>query len=269
MNLIKYRNWFFILSLLVIIPGIIGLFMWGLRLGIDFQGGTLWEIRFDEKQVDKNGFSNFLLQNSIEVSSITTNQNNDLLVRLKTTDEIKLKEIKQKTQENFGKSQDIRLETVGPTISKELTQKAALAVAVSILAVVAYITWAFRKVPKPASSLAFGICTVIALVHYVILVVGAFAILGHFFHVEIDSLFITALLTVLGFSVHDTIVVFDRIRENLYKHSEATFEQVVNHSILQTFARSLNTSLTVVFVLLALLLFGGASIRTFVLALLF
>ena len=140
-------------------------------------------------------------------------------------------------------------------------------IGITILAIVLYVTWAFRKVPKPASGISFGVCTIIALVHDVIVVVGAFAILGHFFGIEVDSLFITALLTVLGFSVHDTIVVFDRIRENLRKY-DYSFEEIVNHSVLQTFARSLNTSLTVLFVLLALLLFGGSPIKSFILALL-
>ena len=160
------------------------------------------------------------------------------------------------------------METVGPTISKELAHKALAAVGVSILGILIYITWAFRKIPKPTSSVAFGICTVIALVHDVIVVVGIFAILGHFKGIEIDSLFITALLTVIGFSVHDTIVVFDRIRENLIKYPETNFPEVVNHSLNQTLGRSLNTSLTAVFVLVALYLFGGESIRIFVLALL-
>ena len=131
-----------------------------------------------------------------------------------------------------------------------------------------YITWAFRAVPRPTSSIAFGICTIFALVHDVVLLVGVFAILGKYFNVEIDTLFITALLTVIGFSVHDTIVVFDRIRENLKKHSELKFESIVNNSLMETMARSLNTSLTAIFVLTALLLFGGASIKIFVLALL-
>lgn len=269
MNIIKYRNWFFALSLLIIIPGVIAYFLWGLKLGIDFQGGTLWEIKFVDKKVTPQNFSSFLKQNQVEVSSIVSaGGNQNILFRISTADENNIKEIKANILETYGKTQDISLVTVGPTISKELTQKALYAVAVSILGVVLYITWAFRKVPKPTSSLAFGVCTIVALVHDVIVVVGIFAILGHFWNVEVDSLFITALLTVLGFSVHDTIVVFDRIRENLHKYSGMSFEQVVNFSLLQTLTRSLNTSLTVAFVLLALLLFGGDSIHTFVLALL-
>ena len=268
MNIIKYRNWFFVLSFLIIIPGIIALAVWGLRLGIDFAGGTLWEMKFEKGSIETSQIYQVLNLEKAEVSSIAATSQNSFLVRLKVTDEAKINDLKDKLTKDFGKVEDVRLETVGPIISKELTRKAATAVLISILAIVAYVTWAFRQVPKPATSIAFGITTIIALVHDVVVVVGIFAILGHFFEIEVDSLFITALLTIIGFSVHDTIVVFDRIRENLKKYGDFTFEEVVNHSVVQTFARSLNSSLTVVFVLLALLLFGGASIRNFVLALL-
>jgi len=269
MNIIKYRNLFFAFSLLILIPGIIALFLWGLRLGIDFSGGTLWELKFKEaKEISSHQIQQFLTEKGAEVSSIASTSQDTFLIRMKTTDEQKITDFKTNLSSTFGQTEDIRLETVGPTISKELTQKALTVVIIAILGIVLYITWAFRQVPKPASSFAFGVCTIIALVHDVIVVAGIFAILGHFFKIEVDSLFITALLTVIGFSVHDTIVVFDRIRENLKTHSGFSFEEIVNHSILQTFARSLNTSLTVVFVLLALLLFGGQSIKVFVLALL-
>jgi preprotein translocase subunit SecF len=157
---------------------------------------------------------------------------------------------------------------VGPTIGNELKQKAVLAIILACVMIVIYISYSFRKVPKPASSFRFGISAIVALIHDVLVVVGLFAILGYFWHVEIDTLFVTALLTVIGFSVHDTIVVFDRIRENLPRYLSRKFEEVADISITQTLARSLNTSLTVVFVLLALLLFGGESIRWFVVALL-
>lgn len=270
MNLIKYRNYFFGLSLLIIIPGLVALAVWGLALGIDFVGGTLWEVKFIEAQktVSPGQFQDFLNQKGAQVSSVAATSHDSILVRMRISDETIIAEIRDQAKSSLGQIQDLRLETVGPTISKELTNKALLAVVLSIIGIVVYITWAFRHVPKPTSSIAFGICTIIALVHDVIVVVGIFAILGHFFEIEVDSLFITALLTVIGFSVHDTIVVFDRIRENLKTHSGFSFEEIVNHSILQTFARSLNTSLTVIFVLLALLLFGGQTIKTFVLALL-
>lgn len=272
MNIIKKRNWFFALSLIIIVPGIFALFSWGLKLGIDFEGGTLWEIKFEELKEDKKvtpqSLSEFLHAFGAEISQAAATGTNSILLRLKVTDDAKIQELKEKINKNYGKTQDVKLETIGPVISKELTQKAFATTAMAILGIVTYVTWAFRKVPKPASSLSFGICTIIALIHDVIVVVGIFAILGRYANIEVDSLFITALLTVLGFSVHDTIVVFDRIRENLKKYSDYSFEEVVNHSVMQTFARSLSTSLTVVFVLLALLLFGGNSIKTFILALL-
>ena len=269
MNIIKYKNFFFALSLLVIIPGIIALSFWHLKLGIDFSGGTLWEIKLDEKpDTTQQQFQDFLHSSNVDFSSVVKTSQQSFLARLRETDAQKVDNIRQKASHLFGKTEELRLETVGPTISKELTKKALTAVGVSILGILLYITWAFRKIPKPTSSIAFGICTIIALVHDVIVVVGIFAILGHFANIEIDSLFITALLTVIGFSVHDTIVVFDRIRENLIKHDSASFEQVINHSLTQTIGRSLNTSLTAIFVLFALYLFGGQSIKVFVLALL-
>ncbi|KKS83371.1 MAG: Protein translocase subunit SecF [Candidatus Gottesmanbacteria bacterium GW2011_GWA1_43_11] len=269
MDFIKYKSWFFALSLLIIIPGLVALATWRLKLGIDFSGGTLWEVKFSQNQsTTQQELQNFLAEQAIAFSSVVKTQQGSYLARLHESDEAKVNEIKDKVTTNFGEVEEVRLETVGPTISRELAYKALAAVGVSILGILVYITWAFRKIPKPASSLAFGICTIVALAHDVIVVVGIFAILGHFKGIEIDSLFITALLTVIGFSVHDTIVVFDRIRENLTKYPETNFPEVVNHSLNQTLGRSLNTSLTAIFVLFALLLFGGESTRIFVLALL-
>lgn len=266
MNIIKYRNWFFALSLAIIIPGLVALKIWGLTLGIDFVGGTLWELKF-EKPVEVQQVRDVLTREGGEVAQAAATSQNSVLVRLKISDEDKIRDLRAKLVEPLGGFSEIRLETVGPTISRELTQKAFVAVGLSILAIVAYVTWAFRQVPRPASPWSFGICTIIALCHDVLVVVGVFAIGGHFLGWEVDLLFVTALLTVLGFSVHDTIVVFDRIRENL-KKLDLPFPETVNYSLVQTMGRSLNTSLTVVFMLLALLLFGGASIKTFVIALL-
>ena len=167
----------------------------------------------------------------------------------------------------FKGAKETQFETIGPTIGAETTANAMKAVILASILIILYITWSFRKVPKPASSLRFGVSAIVALIHDVLVVLGIFAILGHFFGVEVDSLFVTALLTVIGFSVHDTIVVFDRIRENL-RRSHDSFPQIVNDSILQTFGRSLNTSLTVLLVLFALLLFGGETIKWFIVALL-
>jgi len=171
-------------------------------------------------------------------------------------------------QKQFPGLKEETFESIGPTIGSETTTNAVKGIGIASILVVLYIAWSFRKVSKPASSWRFGICAIIALLHDVLVVVGTFSILGHFFHVEIDSLFVTALLTVIGFSVHDTIVVFDRIRENLKRTYAMSFPVVVNDSILQTLTRSLNTSLTVLLVLLALLLFSGESTRWFIVALL-
>lgn len=159
-------------------------------------------------------------------------------------------------------------ETVGPVIGAETTRNAIFSIGIASLAIIAYIAYAFREIPKPYSSWKFGVTAVVALLHDVLVVVGIFSLLGHFYGVKVDALFVTAILTVIGFSVHDTIVVFDRIRENLRKTAgKISFTQVVNESLLQTLGRSLSTSLTVLFTLLALILFGGETIRYFVLAL--
>jgi preprotein translocase subunit SecF len=168
----------------------------------------------------------------------------------------------------LGNFKEENFATIGPTIGSETTRNALLGILVASILIVLYISWSFREVPKPASSWRFGICAVIALLHDALVLLGIFSLLGHFFNVEVDSLFVTAVLTVIGFSVHDTIVVFDRIRENLKKQGAVDFPAVVNSSILQTMTRSLNTSLTVILVLFALLLFGGESTRWFIAALL-
>ncbi|OGD81525.1 protein-export membrane protein SecF [Candidatus Curtissbacteria bacterium RIFCSPLOWO2_01_FULL_39_62] len=270
MNIIKYKNWFFALSLALIIPGIIAFGVFGVKLGIDFSGGTLWEVKISEADngLNSQDFQKFLNQEGAEVSSASLTLDKSILVRMRVTDENKINQIREKVTKKFGKIEDLRLETVGPAISKELTYKALLAVGLATIAIVLYVTWSFRMVPQPTSSIAFGFCTIFALVHDILIVVGIFAILGRFFNIEVDTLFITALLTVIGFSVHDTIVVFDRIRENLKKHKDLAFESVINNSLLETMARSLNTSITAIFVLTALLLFGGATIKIFILALL-
>jgi preprotein translocase subunit SecF len=157
------------------------------------------------------------------------------------------------------------LETVGASVGASIRNRSVLAVGAAAIGILLYIAWAFRNTQNP---LLYGVCAIVAMLHDAIIVLGLFAILGHFADVEVDALFITALLTVIGFSVHDTIVVFDRIRENLRNKSIGDFEEVVNYSIAQTVVRSLNTSVTVVLTLLALLLFGGSTTREFVLALL-
>jgi preprotein translocase subunit SecF len=257
-NLMRFKYLFFAISLAIILPGIYSLIRYGLRPSIDFTGGSLLEIQNSKIQT----------QNLTDLGIIQKTSANSYLIRTKQLDTIQKDKIIADLTNKYGETTLLKFETVGPVIGQELTQKAIMAVIIASLAIIAYIAYAFREIPKPYSSLKFGLSAVAALLHDVLVLVGIFSILGHYFNVEIDVLFITAVLTVIGFSVHDTIVVFDRIRENLRKEgSRVSFEQVVNDSLLQTLVRSLNTSLTALFVMSAIILFGGESIRHFALAL--
>ena len=268
LDIIGKKNLYFALSLIVVAPGLIALVLFGLNLSIDFTGGSRLTINFKDKvekqEIDK--IKQIFNQENIRVYTIEQSKN-QVLVRTSPIGQKQNIKFTNELTKNFKDAKETEFETIGPTIGKETTINAVKAVLLASALIIIYITWSFRKVPKPASSFRFGISAIIALIHDVLVVVGIFAILGHFFGVEVDSLFVTALLTVIGFSVHDTIVVFDRIRENL-RRSQGSFSQIVNDSILQTLDRSLNTSLTVLLVLFALLLFGGESIRWFVVALL-
>ena len=266
MDFMKYKLLYFIFSLVIILPGIYFLTTSGLRLGIDFTGGALLEYRF-EKSPNSEELKKEISK-TVEVRQITISGDDTYLIRTKPIEQENLNELKKNLSEKFGFFEEKRTENVGPVIGREITNKALLALGIASLAIVLYISISFRKVPKPTSSLRFGICAIVALLHDILLVIGIFAVLGKFLAVEVDALFVTALLTVIGFSVHDTIVVFDRIRENLLKNINKQFSEVANISIVQTLGRSLNTSLTVIFVLLALLLFGGETLKWFVVALL-
>lgn len=259
MNFMKYKLLYFLFSLAIILPGMYFLLTSGLKLGIDFTGGALLEYQF-EKPVNPDDLKKY--------GQITPASNGSFIIRSKPLEQNQINDIKNNLSEKYGKVEEKRVENVGPVIGKEIENKALLALGLAALVIVLYISFSFRKVPKPASSLRFGICAIVALLHDVLLVIGVFAILGKFLGVEIDTLFVTALLTIIGFSVHDTIVVFDRIRENLLKNINKKFTEVANISVVQTLGRSLNTSLTVIFVLLALLLFGGETLKWFVAALL-
>lgn len=259
MNLMKYKVWYFVFSLLIILPGLYFLITSGLRLGIDFTGGSLLEYKF-ERTVN--------IEELKKYGQIIPSDSHTFIIRSKPLEQNQINEIKKSLAEKFGPVTERRVENVGPVIGNELKNKAILALLLASLAIVLYIAFSFRKIPKPQSSWRFGIAAIVALLHDVLVVVGIFAILGKFLAVEVDTLFVTAILTIIGFSVHDTIVVFDRIRENLTKHLGKKFIEIANLSVVQTLGRSLNTSLTVILVLVALLLFGGETIKWFVLALL-
>lgn len=269
MNIIGRKKLYFLVSAFIIIPGILALVFYGLNLSIDFTGGSRLTLSFDKnvtsQEVEK--IDQVLEEEEIRVSSIEKSEK-IVFVRTEVIDQETNDKLLQNLKDDVGKFQEEEFETIGPTIGSETTTNAVKGILLASVLIVLYITLAFRRVPKPASSFRFGVCAIIALIHDVLVVLGLFAIFGHFFNVEIDSLFVTAVLTIIGFSVHDTIVVFDRIRENLKRMPTLSFDRVANESILQTIDRSLNTSLTVILVLFALLLFGGESIRWFVAALL-
>ena len=263
------RYWYFLISLLIIVPGVISLLVPpGLRLSVDFTGGTLWEMRFD-KEVGPAEVRAVLADNGLTDAIVQSSGERMVMVRAKDiesqTEAGTRERIDAALAERFGSYETVRFESVGPALGAEIRDKAVAAVAMASAGILLYISWAFRKVPKP---FRYGACAVIALLHDALVVLGVFSILGKAFNVEVDALFVTAVLTVIGFSVHDTIVVFDRIRENISRYAGEPFEAIVNHSIMQTLGRSLNTSLTSAFVLAALVLFGGVTTRNFALALL-
>ncbi len=268
MNIIGHKKIFFAISLIIMIPGIISLILFGLNTSIDFTGGSRMKITFSENVGETQ--KAFIVKNleSQKIKVISTEPSGRLLiVRTSPMEQKQNTQFKKDLAAAFKGSKQEEFSTIGPTIGKETTLNAVKATVIASLLIVIYISLVFRKVPKPASSIRFGVSAIIALIHDVLVVLGVFSILGYLFNVEIDALFVTALLTIIGFSVHDTIVVFDRIRENLGRSSSENFPKIVNDSILQTIGRSLNTSITVLLVLFALLLFGGESIRWFVVAL--
>jgi preprotein translocase subunit SecF len=269
MTLASKRYRWFALSLLVIVPGLISLIFFGLKLGIDFTGGTAWEMQF-QKPIDTGALVNVLAQHGYGdsvVQQIGQQGEHSYLIRMKelTEGSAVKQEIADDVTRTIGPFTQMQFSSVGGSLSTEIRSRAIQAIVLASIGILLYIAYAFRNTKDP---IVYGGCAIVAMLHDVLVVLGIFSILGVLFGVEIDALFVTALLTVIGFSVHDTIVVFDRIRENLGLHTDSTFEGVVNYSLAQTVVRSLNTSMTVVFTLLALVLFGGGSTREFVLALL-
>lgn len=268
-NITKHKFWYFLISILLIVPGVISLFLYGLNLSIDFTGGSQTTYLFTQKPTTQmvETVKKQYTDEKIYVASVQQS-GNEIFIKTGQVNETVNKKIVDSLTQKIATIKQEEFATIGPTIGRELTQNAFYSIIVSSLLIMAYIAFSFRKVPKPTSSIRFGVCTVVALLHDVLLLIGVFSLVGHFLHIEIDSLFVTAVLTVIGFSVHDTIVVFDRIRENLLRGGNVPFEDVVNDSILQTLIRSLSTSLTAMLVLFTLVLFGGESIRWFAIALL-
>ncbi len=273
-DIIGKRYWYFLLSLIVILPGLIAMGIhWSTKgqpfaLAIDFTGGTNWELANINKVPTTDQlraiFETQGIRDAVPQPETINGQPAVLIRSSEVTANAKLA-LEPKMKELLGNYTEVRFESAGPAIGAEVSQSATIAVIMAALGILLYLTFAFRKVPQP---FRYGVCAIIAMLHDILVVVGIASLFGLLFQWEVDSLFLTALLTVIGFSVHDTIVVFDRIRENMARLRGLPFENVVNQSILQTLDRSINTQLTVLFTLTALVLFGGVTIHQFALTLL-
>lgn len=254
-DIIGRRKIWYVLSLAVLVPGLILLGIWGLRLGIDFTGGTVVHV---DSQLSQSDINDIVSEAGVDEPEITGAGDGGYQIRFNQDVEI---EPVLNQAENVEVN---RLERVGPSVSRDLVINALLSLAIVSLAITLYVMFAFRKVEYP---LRFGTIAIVALLHDALFVLAAFALFGRLFNVEVDSFIVTAVLTVIGFSVHDTIVVLDRIRENLLRKS-GEFADIINTSVNEVMGRSLNTSITTILVLLALFLLGGSSTSNFILALL-
>jgi len=266
MNILGKRYFFFGLSLILIIPGLIILLTGGLPLSIDFTGGSLLEVSFTNQTPEPAEIIALYEDANIKDVQVQTSETGSYIIRSEFLENDVRDAVLTAMTEQIGEPTVVRFDSVGPSIGEQVTSRAALAVAVASILVVVFIAWSFRGVQN---AFRYGISAILAMLHDVALIFSITAIGGLFFGWEIDSLFLTALLTVIGFSMQDSIVVFDRIRENANIHRRLEYETLVNHSIIQTLQRSINTQLmTVEFLLLALALFGGVTLQEFAVVLL-
>ncbi len=268
LNVTKHRRLWLGLSAALVIASVILLATLGLKLGLDFVGGSLLEVRFANEQPTVTKVYEVL--GDLNLGSLVVQPTDEsLIIRFKEIEETTHQEVLTNLavlSEDLGALEEIRFESIGPSVGQELKSKSFWIFIFVIFIIIIYIALAFQKVSKPIASWKYGLVAVFALFYDLLITLGVFALLGHFYGIEVNTSFIVALLMVLGYSVNDTIVVFDRIRENLPK-SDTTFEETVDDSVNQTLARSINTTLTTLLVLLAVFFFGGETIRDFVLAL--
>lgn len=264
-DFVSNRFWFFLASGIVVVVGIVSLSLFGLQLGIEFESGSTMTVRFEQaieqselrQELTTLGYSNAIIQQTgegdffIHTEKLTEGEKNELVNTME--------------QDLDSPITVLDFYSVSPVIAHEIWSNAGIAIAVAAVGILLYIAWAFRRMPSP---FRWSSCAIIALIHDVLVTVGIFSILGKVSNIEVDAMFIIGILTIIGYSVNNTIVIFDRIRENIGKSIHRPFESVVNDSLIETIGRSLNTSLTTIFVLVALLLFGGATIHNFVLVLL-
>lgn len=268
-NFTKYSKIYFIFSGILILGALACLIVFGLRPGIEFTGGSILEVEYKESRPLNEEIKEILAEFDMGEIQIQQTGERGVILRTKEIDEQTHQEILEKLKQgSFGlELEENRFETIGPIIGRELKEKTKNVAIISLLAIITYISFAFRKISHPINSWQYGIAAIIALFYDVLITIGVFSVLGNFYNVQITIPVVTALLTVFGYSVNNTVVVFDRIRENLLQRTSELYEEVVNKSLNQTLTRSINTSLTTLFVLFAIFFFGGETLRYFALAL--
>ncbi len=265
----KYYWLYFVISGIFIIPGVISLVLWGVKPSIDFTGGTLLELKIEAENFGKENLEIIAQEQGLQISSINKSNENTYLMKLNTIDQFKNREFQNAIASSAGIASESaqaaivenRFETLGPSIGAETLKKAMVAIVVVALIILLFV-W------KQFNDKKYGFCAILAMLHDSLILLGIFSLLGHFKGVEVDTLFMTAILTILSFSVHDTIVVYDRIRESIRKFPKLTTEEIIDKSVNETLSRSVNNSMTIIFMLLVLYFLGGETIRWFVLALL-
>lgn len=266
LNIVSQRKTWFAISATLVIASIVAIATLGLNFGIDFTGGSLLEVEtvetFDVEEVRTR-----MTNAGYDSLSIQSSDGNGLIIRTTDLSEEEHQALLTSLNEQLGEVEEHRFDSIGPVIGNELRRTASWGVVITLLLIGLYIAWAFRQVSEPVESWKYGVLTIMAAFHDVVIVLGSFAVIGHFYGWEIGTAFVAAILTILGYSINDTVVVFDRTRENLTRRVGDTFEDTVSISLKQTFMRSFNTSVTTLLALLAIFLFGGDSTKPFALAL--
>ncbi len=266
MFVVKYRKLFYVLSALIVGASIASISIWGLKPGIDFKGGSILEVSYIGTRPEQAQLESEIEKLNLG-ASIRQTGDKGYIIRMKDIGQEE-KMVLDDAISSFGSSTQVRFDSVGPLLGVEAIKKSVASIVFVLIAIILFIAFAFRKVSQPVNSWKYGLIAILALAHDVIVPTGVFAALGYFKGYEVDTLFVTALLVVLGFSIHDTIVVFDRVRENLGRaKSNKPFEEIVGDSISQTFTRSINTSFTTLLALIVLYFVGGESTHQFSLAL--
>jgi preprotein translocase subunit SecF len=265
-NFTKYSSIYYIISGILIVASLASLLVYGLKFGIEFAGGSNMEIQFQDQRPSNEAIQNALKSFNLGEITVQPTGSSGAIIKFSGVDEATHQQILAEINK-LSLSSEKSFQYIGPSVGQELRNKTELAIVLALLAITLYIAFSFRKVSRPVASWKYGITSLIALLHDVLIPLGMFSVLGHFYNVEITIPIIAALLTVLGFSVHDTIVIFDRIRENILRKGMGQFEETVNISLSQTVGRSISTVFSTIIVLVAIYFFGGESLKYFSLAL--